>query len=541
MQVLNWRAASVAVLVVGATASGQISFSEESVARGMGSFSHTEGECIGVSAADYDGDGDIDVFVPTGWGSPSRLYQNDGTGNFTEVAVASGLNSTSNDRMGLFFDYDGDHDLDLVIGNDHHGQLLGQPSITWPNTLRLFRQNADHTFTEVTAGSGLGGAHIGAVGESNFFAMVGTLTAGDLDADGDLDLYLGLWLEGSDLFRNNGDGTFTNVIAASGDMNRNFANWQAVMHDFNGDGLLDVYAAVDGEDGIKALYINQGNLTFQNQAAAYGLLPSFNDMGVAFGDPDNDGDLDIYVTEIHDATATFPYWVDTQNVLFRDNGPGASPRYEDVAIASGVAFCDWGWGCDWGDFDNDRDQDLAVTNGHGSVHFATDRSRFFENISTDPLVFDEIGVAAGFDDTAVASGLAAADFDRDGKQDLVEVHHPGGMLLYMNTSATTPGEDNWLVIKPRRYDKKGDHFSVGTVVRVWAGGEVMTRLISSGWSILGQVPYEAHFGLGDATVIDRIEIAWPDGRRRVFVNKPWSNKIIEAVPGPRGAGQAAPE
>ncbi len=532
-RVVTWAV----VGVLSGSAGAQISFVEEAGARGLTAFAHTNGECLGVSAADYDGDGDIDIFVPTDFGTPSRLYENDGTGNFTEVAALRGLNSTSNDRMGLFFDYDGDRDLDLIIGNDHHGYFPGAPNITWPHTLRLFRQNADHSFTEVTVGSGLEGWHIGAPTDPNFLGMVGTITAGDLDNDGDLDLYFGAWLDGQNLFENNGDGTFTDVTAGSGDVTRNIANWNAVMHDFNGDGLLDIYGAVDGADGIKCLLINQGGMTFVNEAAAYGLVPSFNDMGVAMSDVNNDGLLDLYVTEIHDASGNFPGWAGSQNVMFIDNGVGASPRYTDDAIACGTAFCDWGWGCDFADFDNDRDVDLAVTNGSGLAHFATDRSRLFENVSTDPLAFAEVGVSAGFDDTFFASGLIAADFNRDGRQDMVEVHHPGGMLLYRNV---TPA-GNWLVIKPRRYDAGADHFSIGAVVRVWAGGEVMTRLIGTSWSILGQAPYEAHFGLGDATKVDRIEVRWVDGRSRVIHNKKLVNTIVELRPGPRGAGHAVPE
>ncbi len=542
MAMRAWAAVWVACGAMGAaSAVGQITLSEEGAARGFTPYLHANGDCLGVTAVDYDGDGDIDVFVPTGFGTASRLYQNDGAGNFTDVALASGLASGSNDRMGLFFDYDGDHDLDLLIGNDHHGYFPGQPNITWSSTLRLFRQNADHTFTEVTAGSGLDVWLIGSPGDTNFLGMVGTMTAGDLDNDGDLDLYFGAWLDGQALFRNNGDGTFTDVTAASGDLTRVFENWAAVVHDFNSDGLLDIYAAVDGADGEKALLINQGDLSFVNEAAAYGLLPSFNDMGVAMADADNDGDLDLYVTQIHDASGNFPAWANTQNVLFVDNGPGASPRYTDEAIATGVAFCDWGWGCDFADFDNDRDVDLAVTNGFGNQHFATDRSRLFENISTSPLSFAEIGVAAGFDDNEIAGGLIAADFNRDGRQDLVEVYNPGNVLLYMNTSPATPGQHNWLVVKPRRYDKGADHFSIGTVIRVWAGGEVMTRIVTTSWSILGQAPYEAHFGLGDASKIDRIEVVWPDGRRRVVRNKSWVNSVVELTPGPRGAGVSVPE
>ncbi|MEQ8769449.1 MAG: CRTAC1 family protein [Phycisphaerales bacterium] len=537
-----WAATWIACGVLCAPAAvGQISFSEEGAARGFSPFLHTRGECLGVSAADYDGDGDIDIFVPTRFGTASRLYQNDGTGHFTDVALASGLASGSNDRMGLFFDYDGDRDLDLIIGNDHHGYFPGQPNITWSSTLRLFRQNADHTFTEVTAGSGLDVWLIGAPGDTNFLGMVGTITAADFDNDGDLDLYFGAWIDRQALFRNNGDGTFTDVTATSGDLTRQIDNWAAVAYDVNGDGLLDIYAAVDGADGEKAMLINQGDMSFVNEAAAYGLVPSFNDMGVAMSDPDNDGDLDIYVTEIHDATGNFPSWTNTQNVLFLDNGPGASPRFTDDAIACGVAFCDWGWGCDFADFDNDRDTDLAVTNGHGSAHFATDRSRLFENISTDPLAFIEVGVSAGFDDTALASGLIAADFNRDGRQDMVEVINPGNVLLYMNTSPMTPGQHNWLVVKPRRYDAGADHFSIGTIVKVWAGGEVMTRIVTTSWSILGQTPYEAHFGLGDAQKVDRIEVIWPDGRRRVVLNNGWTNRVIELTPGPRGVGAALPE
>lgn len=520
-------------LTLSASAFGQITFSEEGAARGLSGYTIAAGQCLGVAAADYDQDGDIDLLVPTGHNTPTRLYQNDGTGHFTDVTAAVGLSSLSNDRCGLMFDYDGDGDLDILLVNDHYGQSTGGPSITWPNTIRLFRQDAG-MFTEVTASAGVGGLRLGSVGDPAPNAHVGGAVAGDLDGDGDLDVFVGFWFEKQVLLRNNGNGTFTDVSAGSGVASTPKLNWGSVIRDFNRDGRLDIFCSIDGAPN--GLWLNQGGMHFTDAAAANGVNTAWNDMGIATCDFDNDGDLDMYVTEISDETLAHPVWGQRNNVLYEDRGAGASPRFVDVARICGVGFGQWGWGCDFGDFDLDGWADLAATNGYFNQGFEVDRSRLFLNLATTPASFLEIGQLAGFSDTSISSGLIAFDADRDGDLDLVQVHHPGGIRLFINNTAR--GSRHWLVVQPRRAGG-GDWESIGATVTVEANGQTMTRLITCGTSILSQAPYEAHFGLGDATVVDRVLVKWPDGRQREVRGVKAVDTVLVLKPWPKGMGVSA--
>ena len=500
----------LAIGVAAVPAAGQ-SFVDVTVAAGL-STPYVTGAgsmATGIAAADYDGDGWVDIFQPMTLDAPDRLYRNLGDGTFAEIGAQVGLASTDAGRAALWLDHDGDGDLDLLVAGDCNGGIC-RPGASW---LRLYRQDANAAFTEVTDTSGL----FETFNELDQLWHRAGLAAGDLSNDGYLDLYTGMWgaVDGR-LWFNQGDGTFAEEALGppqSGDPSDN--DWQTVMHDFNRDGWLDLFVAVDF--GANRLWINQRDHTFIDVAQNSGVGSSFNEMGVALGDPDDDGDLDIFVTNI--------FADGKHNVLFRNDWtpgddcaetPGQDPCFVEIAAAVGVENGWWGWGTTFIDGDNEGLLDIAATNGFNFPPWSTDPSRYFVNQGGATIDFVESSAAVGFADTDWGSSLLALDYDRDGDLDLLQstVGPQAHLRLMQNqlfTTADAPrgGGAHYLSVQPRSAGPNSH--AIGAVVRARTGGKVQSRLITAGTSLLGQEPAEAFFGLGTAVEVDELIVEWPDG------------------------------
>jgi len=467
-----------------------IEFSEVGAARGIGSDQPAAGWTSGLAAADFDDDGDIDVFVPTACGSPNVCYENDGTGHFTDVAASLGLDCTLNSRGALFFDYDGDGDLDLAVGHDiFEGGCSAVPTIS------LYQQQADGTFLDLTD------VALDLPPVSSINMHFGGMCAGDINNDGFLDLCLGQWAGETYLLLNKGDGTFDDISTSSNVGSGTFLPFQPFMFDFDEDGLLDIYVIVDGF--ANHLWINQGDLTFVDEAPAAGCANPWNDMGITLGDYDVDGDFDMYITNI-DRTPDS----NRHNALFRNDSTPAGIAFEEVAIEEGCAHGGWGWGTTFLDADRDGRVDIAATNGfYGELgQWLFDQSKFFWN---DGSQFEDASTAVNFDDTRVASALIAFDADRDGDLDMMQACHPGPHRLLDNQQMVSRGSaDGFLIVKPRQPGP--NRVAIGAIVRITIGEVIQSRYISAGTSCLGQEPAEAFFGVSDATVIDSVLVQWPD-------------------------------
>ncbi len=274
------------VLPLGAAAQ---SFQETSAALGIGAYAQAPLMGGGVAAADFDTDGDIDLFVPNTGGVADQLYVNRGDGSFEEQAAARGVAHMGRSRSALWLDVDGDADLDLVVGTDCFGF---QASCTQGGSgLRLYVQQPDGNFQERTHTSGLVEDMTG----FGPFQHRGGLAAGDVDNDGDLDLYAAIWdsaepatrgsssgAAASRLYRNNGDGSFVDVSAAAGVLlGGNVGQWQPLMVDLDRDGWTDIFVSVDF--GPNLWWRNLGNGQFSNQAAAIGVAYAGNDSGQSGG------------------------------------------------------------------------------------------------------------------------------------------------------------------------------------------------------------------------------------------------------------------
>jgi len=482
-------------------AGAQLSFQEVGAERGFTGYTMAVGSVGGIAAADFDNDGDIDVFLPTGEGMPDLLMVNDGAGNYSDQAGPAGLASMENNRLALWFDFDGDHRLDLVVGGDCRMEPLADIPCEQPENLRLYHQQSNGTFTEVTLASGLN-ASWGGSGDGHRSGI----TAGDIDNDGFLDLYLNDWNGRAWLYHNNRDGTFTDITVASGLSDAEFEYHQPVMYDFNRDGWTDILVAVDFHTPNQ-LWINQGDGTFEDQAAAVGLDNSMTDMGIALGDYDNDLDMDVYITNITR--------VDDHDVFHRNDSSEQGLAFTEISQSIGVSEGYWGWGTTFLDADNDGWQDLAVTNGKGTGQWINDPSLFYYNQGGDSPTFSDISDDVAFNDTFIASGLIAFDFDRDGDLDLMQTAQDAGALqLYENTPGQAASANHYLVIRPRMSGP--NHFAIGAEVIITAGSRQMMRVIKTGTSMVGQEPAEAFFGLADEQTVDQVLVKWPDGSQSIM-------------------------
>lgn len=500
----------------------------------------------GAAAADYDGDGWTDLFITNGYMHANVLYHNEG-GTFVDVTPASIEMMEEESAAGLFFDYDGDGDLDLAI-NVNGAPTEPRPTLLQP---RLFRndtpagQGGSPVFTDVTVEAGI--PSVPYAGAFVRYTNAASMAAGDLDGDGDLELYLCYWRNKDALLLNNGDGTFTDVADEAGVGDAADDTWQAMIHDFNNDGRLDLFLAIDYS--ANRLYINQGNVagvpTFTDVAKQVGIAfaeeEPFNEMGASLGDFDNDGDLDLYISNVETpyGAADLYNW----NELFRNDTVGTSVAFTEVARDCSVDHGGWGWGVAFVDFDNDGWQDIAAVNGRGygySPNYLNDPTHMFRNTLGDPVVgdpiYEEVSDLVGFHDRRATRACLAFDYDRDGDLDMFltnfykpEASGSGDPVLLRNEERSDGGLDgdkyNWLLVDP--IDPSGmNRRSISAIVYVTAGGVEQMKIITAGTSFLGQEPDEALFGIGSAEQVDEIRVVWPDGEEKEACAQPANSRFV---------------
>ena len=455
----------------------------------------------GLSAADFDRDGLIDLYFVGGDGAPNALYRNDGNNQFSDVANGLGLDATHLGSGPAFADIDGDGDLDLFVGSvENHPKYL-------------FR-NDGNQFTNVLANSGI------------VLRAENTISAGfsDYDMDGDLDLFLAHW--GNDpqpdtetLWQNNGDGTFTSASIPSGIADQLITQtglpglfdytFAPMLSDIDRDGDPDILFASDFT--TSKIFLNNGDATFTD-ITDRNVVKDRNGMGSAAGDYDNDGDMDWFVTSIFETSQGAD--PNIGNRLYRNDGNGV---FTDVTDAAGVADGGWGWGVCFEDFDNDGDLDIFHVNGWeqidprdagGPNDFTFDQIRYFE--SQGDGTFVEAAQGAGLIDTGQGRGVACFDSDRDGDLDLVITNNQPvkSVVIYRNELG---GTNHYLTVKLSGSGLNTD--AIGAMIEISDGSRTQIREIRAGNHFVSQNPAEAHFGLGAAMSVD-ITITWPDGTQK---------------------------
>lgn len=461
----------------------------------------------------------------------------------------------------MFFDYDGDGWLDIYLCNGRYNpEICSNRGRNLRGKLRnaLYRNNRDGTFTDTTEQAGVAG-----VGSA--FGC----SAADFDNDGDLDLLV-LCFGPDEFYRNNGDGTFTDISKQSG-LDDPLWGLQAVWFDYNGDGLLDVYVVnylkYDGtripfyaptgfpgpltyQGEPDKLYRNKGDGTFVEATAEAGLVnPNGRGMGATVADLDNDGLLDVYVT--NDAMGNdffrnlgggkFEEDALVRGMAFGESGQGVSSMgpdagdvdldgwldlyipdmdygcllinkkeyFEDVSTPSGLALmCGQytGWGGLLFDYDNDSLLDVFVANGDPHKEFG-EEAVLARNVGGRKFVDVAKDSGPYFEGEYVGRGAACGDFDNDGDLDLLINNLNGPAKLLRNDGGN---KNQWLTVAAKLSNGKSD--AIGARVTVTAGGQTQIRDLIPVRGYLSQSDPRPHFGLGQAGKADRVEVRWPDGR-----------------------------
>ena len=490
-------------------------------------FVHTDGrsglrlfnEFLGSGGGffDYDGDGDLDIYLvngaiqtdnPANRAQPNTLYRNNGDSTFTDVTEEAGVGSTAYGTGATVADYDNDGDLDLYVTNFGEDQL--------------YQNNGDGTFTDVTSHAGVGNPNWGT---SCAFA--------DVDNDGHLDLYVANYAAYSPendirceergvhvycgphaypavhdtFYKNNANGTFTDMsnLYRPSDLHPQHG-LGVTFGDYDADGDTDLYVANDQDPNF--LFQNNGNGNFLEVALFSGVC--YNDMGkeeagmgTDFGDYDNDGRLDLTVSN---------YQTETNTVYHNHDGA----FFTDNTITSGIAEATHGylgWGIRFFDYDNDGHQDIFVANGHlmdnitaleKHVHYPQ-RNLLFRNAGDGTFV----NVTSETDGLAlkkVSRGAAVGDYDNDGDLDILVTNCNQRPDLLQNAVGN---QNNWIQIQV--VGQKSNHSGIGTRIKVVTETHIQYQEVQSGGSYLSFHDLRAHFGVGKAEQIELLEIHWTSG------------------------------
>lgn len=474
------------------------------------------GFTAGCAVGDFDRDGFQDLFVICGGNDPDRLYINNGDGTFSNEADAWGVGLK---HMGLgasVGDYNNDGWPDIYVTS------LGLAN-EWPTINRhiLYKNNGDGTFVDVAAEAG-----VRSTGGTPMFADGFSSAWGDYDLDGDLDLAVAGWLsiyETTKLFRNEGDGTFTdvtNVVNSQGkaviDAPKWIRSYTPAFVDMDGDRYPELLLAADFK--TSRYYQNNGDGTFTDVTEENGTGLDANGMGQSVGDLDGDGVLDWYVTSIHSEVPGTPGVPGTGNMLYMGLGTGA---FLEESVARGVNDGGWGWGVAVIDLDHDMDLDIVETNGFGQqnpqgVNEWKDNP-CYAYINDGAGFFTESGAGLGLTNKGMGRGLSLIDMENDGDLDVAICNFKDKFVFYRNDLS---GEDtHWL----RLFFDTTAHaclapFGIGTRITATAGGVSQVNVIDSRATYLSNSEIGAHFGLGANGVIDELTIQFADGTVRTLTD-----------------------
>ncbi len=494
----------------------------------------------GVVLSDLDGDGDLDIFLADGAALPgyegpaprSRLFRNEAPGRFRDVTESSGIELDDYASGGAAGDVDGDGDLDLYV------TAFGRN--------RLFLNDGDGKFREVGEAAG--------VADGRWSSSAGFA---DADGDGDLDLYVANYVDftlannkacgderrgllgycGPDVYdplpdvfyrnrglRPGGRVSFEDATAAAGFGAARGAGLALSWSDLDGDGRIDLYVANDLTPNF--LWKGRGDGTFEDVSllagTAYGHRGQAEaGMGVATGDFDGDGRIDVAVTNYEGET----------NALYRNLG---SLVFNDQRFASGLgepSLRKLAFGIAAADFDHDGDLDLVVANGHvreNAAEFSRSSvykqpNQVFENSGSGR--FREVA-EPGFSHVGASRGLAVGDLDGDGDLDLVVSNVGDEVEVYENLHPTAAG--SWLQVDLA--GRGGNRFGVGARVELQAAGRRQLREVQAGGSFMSQHALTLHFGLGAAKVVDRLTVRWPGGAVQVLEKLPVDRRMEVVEP-----------
>ena len=466
----------------------QVMFNEEAVSLGLSNTTYGEGTFGGgISFFDFDNDGWDDLTISSEEGQAVRFYKNQ-NGQFVQVDF--GITATHEHKTAQWVDFDNDGDYDLFTTSNH-------------NDNRLYENNGQMQFTNITVQAGIQIVNNWSFGSS----------WGDYNNDGLLDLFLtSRRIPGSGysnkLFKNNGNGTFSDVSVEAGILQDAYYSFCAAFFDFNKDGWQDIYVANDRAPS-NHLYRNNGDGTFTEIGNASGTGVSIDAMSTTIDDADNDGFLDIYVTN-----------TSAGNAFFKNNANGS---FTDVAPANGTLMETFAWGAVFLDGANKGTKDLYVSAMIDDPGVGLTSAYYYNDGSGNYTIPGGSGL---YEDHAESFGNAIGDINNDGYPDIAVLNQePHDIFLYRNV---TPSNNNWIKVKLQGVE--ANRQGIGSWIEVSVNGESQYNYTLCGEGYNGQNSASEFFGIGSATEIDYIKVTWLSGNVDVIEN-PTINQQITIVEG----------
>ncbi|SDI09703.1 FG-GAP-like repeat-containing protein [Winogradskyella thalassocola] len=456
----------------------------------------------GVAVADYDGDNDLDIFVvakakddPSRPKTLSRLFQNNNDGSFTDVTEVAGfINLLSQDEGGSgYFGLDGNKSG--AFWGDFNND--GYPDLFLTNSLKvqLWKNMGNGTFSNITTSAGFQPTNLCRYTGATWF---------DYNNDGFLDIYINDWngCGSNQLYKNNGDDTFTDVTVLTGlftSIGR--PSYTALPFDFNDDGFMDLLVTNDLSKA-NYLYINNNGTTFTDSALAYGANTMGDDMGITISDYNSDGNFDIFITTID------------QNFFLHNNGDNTfTERVSDFDFFN----TGWSWGAKFSDFDLDGDEDLFIVNGFDFGNRDAEPNFYYRSSFVQGEdKFEDVSSQLGLNEVATSVEVIDWDYDNDGDIDLFVTNSDRPSYLYENKTLSfdiTNTEVHFFKIKLEGTISNRD--AIGTTLTLTTENGSLKRY-NSGVGVLSQSSQAVHFGLGDVTDIISLEIKWPSGLIETF-------------------------
>ena len=452
---------------------------------------------IGFSSSDKWGSGvSFYDFNQDGWDDISICMENDSlvffmNDNGVLIEVSSFVFGDGAVKHLLWVDYDNDGHLDLFV-SVKDGQY------------RLFKNDGNFNFSDVTVAAGLSMSNASHWGAS--FA--------DIDNDGYLDLYLAKYSAGfletdldrlNQLYHNNGDGTFTNITLSAGVGDSIRPSFQGIWFDYDLDGYTDLYVINDRVLWNNTLYRNNGDLTFTDVTEFAGLgMHGQDPMTLTIGDFDNDGDLDIYLTN----TGAIPS-LQKKARLYVNNGDGT---FTNQAEQFGVDCSHWSWGALWIDYDNDTWQDLLVATGLPNTVVNQDTlNHFYINQGGQYFTLDNSPFPSEY--ITKSYSLAKGDINNDGYADILILNNePDEPFLWQNSG----GSNNYIKITPQ--GTVSNKMAIGTWVKVFVDGQQYTKYTFCGENYIGQDSQHLIFGLSTANNVDSLIVTYTSGHTDKYYN-----------------------
>ena len=438
----------------------------------------------GISFVDYDNDGWDDITIPASTTNDFQFLRNTG-GQFEiqELPISSG-GFQARQVTWVDFDNDGDNDF-FANGDEGH---------CW-----FYRNDGNNSFTDILGPSGIATQAWKYWGNS----------WGDIDNDGDLDLFLMVrddeLVQHNLLYRNEGNGNFTDVTEASGLSLLPLLTQSAAFIDYDRDGFQDLFLANDKEIISNVLYRNRGDGTFEDVSIAAGMDLNMQAMSATIGDINNDGWLDIYVTNI------FPRFFATSvigNAFLLNNRDGT---FSNIASGNGTRFDGFAWGAVFLDSENDRDLDMYVVS-HLDGSDGRPPSAYFENDGSGN--FANLTSAGFVNDTRTSYGNAIGDIQNDGLPDIAVINIEDQPLNIWENQSTTG--NNWLKIKLQ--GTESNRMGIGSFIKIGVAGEEQYRYTLCGEGFISQNSLSQIVGLGTAEIVDFIEVTWLSGLKDRFEN-----------------------